>query len=240
MYPPPALQQVDGGEHPEEHGHGLIDGESGQQAQAGPRRQRTSPGKALLVESPVGQQEGESRNRGGERPGRQRGPGGAELKRQRGSDDRACAEGLETAVSGTHERLVKAPCQQGDAGNAGESDPAQVFEFCRQRCEDVADCGIQGTPFDDSLFRMRPFGPEEEVGIIVGDAVVVVPDGSVARQKYRQKQGEYGPSGKLWPPVTGAGQARRHRRFPTLVFPGVSFRRRAVAGEGLEPTTLGL
>ncbi len=231
---------MDGGEHPEEHGHGLVDGTSGQQAQAGSHRQRPSPGEAVLIEGPVGQQEGEPRNRGGERPGRQRGPGGAELKRQGGSNDRACAEGLETAISGTHERPVEAPCQQGDAGNADESDPTEVFELCRQRREDIADQGIQGTPFDDSLFRVRSFGPVEEVGIVVSDAVIVAPDGSVARQKYRQEQSEYGPSGKLRPPAIGVGQTRRHRRFSTLVFPDAFFRRRAVAGEGLEPTTLGL
>ena len=107
-----------------------------------------------------------------------------------------CTEGLETAIYGTHERPVEAPCQQGDAGNADESDPTQVFELCRQRREDIADQGIQGTPFNDSLSRVRSFGPVKEVGIVVSDAVIVAPDGNVARREHRQKEDQYNPGRK--------------------------------------------
>ena len=135
--------QGHGGEDPEEHGRGLIDGKGREQGQARARRQQPLRTAAVRLERPLAQQECE--------PGDERckgetggiGPGRVDLEWKGGTSDHGNAGRLESTPAGARQRLEQAPRQQGDADHPHEPNVAQVLDIRRHLLKEHLDQDVE-------------------------------------------------------------------------------------------------
>ena len=203
------FQQGHGGEDPEEHGRGLIDGEGHEQGQDRPRRQQP-PRTAARLERPLAQHEGEA---GGERGEGKRcalGPGRPDLEGKGGAHDHGHAQALEAAPAGECQRPEHAVRQQGDAEHPHDPRVAQVLDVRHPLQSEDHDQGpdrtaLQVRPLD--LPSLRPF---DETGIVTPVAVIVGDHGREAGQEDRQEEAGDEQIRDVWSSRIGMPRVAHH------------------------------